>query len=601
MANMIEVAKATVTIIPNMQGAQAKISQDMDAATKSVGPLLGDKMGGGMLSGIITKLGGLKGALMKAIPVAAVAAVGKALFEVGKTFDEMHDIIVQKTGASGEALEDLQKHAKNLFATLPADAATIGDAIGEVNTRFGLMGDELETVSAQFVKFAKLNDLDISSAIDSTQKAMAAMGVSTEDAEGFLDTLNAVGQQTGIDMNTLTKELVANAAVLKDMGFSASDAANFVAQLDKSGVDGSAALTGFSKAMINAAKEGKTTQQALAELQEVMDSDADSVEKINALSALFGTKAAPKMLAALESGQISFEALGTSISDYEGNIDAAMKENMSFAEHLQVVKNQLLRLVEPIATPVFDIIGQAVGFLADAFEAFYQGPAQVIGQAFSQIIEWVKGLIAVFTETFTTAAGFDGLGNTISVLGGIVSSVWHGVLEPLANLLINIAKVIIPPLVQIIGGTLGTAFNIIGGIISNVIQGIQNFIQAIKNIIEAVKTTVRKIKETIKLPHFSISGGFSLSPLSVPKLSIDWYDKGGVFYGPQIIGVGEKRPEYVGALDDLKGIVGEAMTENPGPITINVFAAEGQSVREIAAEVERRLIEKVKGRTYAWR
>ena len=80
MANMIEVAKATVTIIPNMQGAQAKISQDMDAATKSVGPLLGDKMGGGMLSGIITKLGGLKGALMKAIPVAAVAAVGKAYF-----------------------------------------------------------------------------------------------------------------------------------------------------------------------------------------------------------------------------------------------------------------------------------------------------------------------------------------------------------------------------------------------------------------------------------------------------------------------------------------------------------------------------------------
>lgn len=601
MANMIEVAKATVTIIPNMQGAQAKISQDMGAATKSVGPLLGDKMGGGMLSGLLDKLKGLKGALTKALPVAAAAAVGKALYDVGKTFDEMYDTVLLKTGATGEALASLNKSAKDLFATLPIDAAEAGEVIGEVNTRFGLMGDELEDVSAQFVKFAKVNDLDITSAVDSTQKAMAALGVSTDDTAAFLDTLNAVGQATGVDMNTLTKQLMNNASVLTDMGFSASDAANFVGMLDKAGVDSQVALNGFQRAMVNAAKEGKTTGQALKELQDLINSDASSQEKLNAMTDMFGTKAAPKMLAALESGQINFEALGTSMNDYAGNLDYAMEGTMDAAEHFQVLKNQLLRLVEPIATPVFDIIGQAVGFLADAFEAFYQGPAQVIGQAFSQIIEWVKGLIAVFTETFTTAAGFDGLGNTISTLGGIVSSVWHGVLEPLANLLINIAKVIIPPLVQIIGGTLGTAFNIIGGIISNVIQGIQNFIQAIKNIIEAVKTTVRKIKETIKLPHFSISGGFSLSPLSVPKLSIDWYDKGGVFYGPQIIGVGEKRPEYVGALDDLKGIVGEAMTENPGPITINVFAAEGQSAREIAAEVERRLIEKVKGRTYAWR
>lgn len=601
MANMIEVAKATVTIIPNMQGAQAKISQDMGAATKSVGPLLGDKMGGGMLSGLLDKLKGLKGALTKALPVAAAAAVGKALYDVGKTFDEMYDTVLLKTGATGEALASLNKSAKDLFATLPIDAAEAGEVIGEVNTRFGLMGDELEDVSAQFVKFAKVNDLDITSTVDSTQKAMAALGVSTDDTAAFLDTLNAVGQATGVDMNTLTKQLMNNASVLTDMGFSASDAANFVGMLDKAGVDSQVALNGFQRAMVNAAKEGKTTGQALKELQDLINSDASSQEKLNAMTDMFGTKAAPKMLAALESGQINFAALGTSMNDYAGNLDYAMEGTMDAAEHFQVLKNQLLRLVEPIATPVFDIIGQAVGFLADAFEAFYQGPAQVIGQAFSQIIEWVKGLIAVFTETFTTAAGFDGLGNTISVLGGIVSSVWHGVLEPLANLLINIAKVIIPPLVQIIGGTLGTAFNIIGGIISNVIQGIQNFIQAIKNIIEAVKTTVRKIKETIKLPHFSISGGFSLSPLSVPKLSIDWYDKGGVFYGPQIIGVGEKRPEYVGALDDLKGIVGEAMTENPGPITINVFGAEGQSAREIAAEVERRLIEKVKGRTYAWR
>lgn len=601
MPNMIEVAKATVTIIPNMQGAQQKITQDMGGVTESLGPLLGEKMGGGMLTGMLTKMKGLKGALTKALPIAAAAAVGKALYDVGSTFDEMYDTVLLKTGASGEALDELNTHAKNLFATLPIDAAEAGEAIGEVNTRFGLMGDELESVSAQFVKFAQINDLDITGAVDSTQKAMAALGVSAEDAGLFLDTLNAVGQNTGVDMNTLTKDLMNNAAVLKDMGFSASDAANFIGMLDKSGVDGTAAMNGFSKAMVNAAKEGKTTSQALDELQAMMDSDASSTEKLNALTELFGTKAAPKMLTALEAGEIDFKALGTSMADYAGNVDYAMEGTMDAAEKFEIIKHQLLRLVEPIATPVFDIIGDAVGLLADAFEAFYQGPAQVIGQAFSQVVDWVGQVIAIFTDAFTTTAGFDSMGNTITTLGNVISAVWHGALEPLANLLITIGKTIIPPIAAVIGGTLGGAFQLVTGFITNTIQGVTNFIAAIKGIVEAVKTTVANIRNSIKLPHFSISGGFSLSPLSVPKIGIDWYDKGGVFYGPQVIGIAEKRPEYVGALDDLKGVVGDAMSENAGGgITINVYGAEGQSPREIAAEVERRIIERVKGRKYAW-
>lgn len=602
MPNMIEVAKATVTIIPNMQGAQQKITQDMGGVTKSVGPLLGEKMGGGMLSGMLTKMKGLKGALTKALPVAAAAAVGKALYDVGKTFDEMYDTVLLKTGATGDALASLNKSAKDLFATLPIDAAEAGEVIGEVNTRFGLMGDELENVSTQFVKFAKVNDLNLTDAVDSTQKAMAALGISTEDTAAFLDTLNAVGQATGVDINTLNKQLMNNAAVLTDMGFSASDAANFVGMLDKAGVDSQVALNGFQKAMVNAAKEGKTTAQALDELQALINSDTSSQEKLNAMTAMFGTKAAPKMLAALESGQINFEAMGTSMADYAGNLDYAMEGTMDAAEHFEVIKHQLLRLVEPIATPVFDIIGKAVGFLADAFEAFYQGPAQVIGQAFSQVIEWVKQVIAIFTQAFSTTAGFTDLGNVITTLGSVVNAVFTKAIQPLANLLITIGKTIIPPVAAAIGGTLGAAFNVVSGIISGAIQTVRNFIDAFKTIVQAVKTTVAQIKAAIKLPHFSISGGFSLSPLSVPKIGIDWYDKGGVFYGPQIIGVGENRPEYVGALDDLKGIVGEAMSESGGPgITINVYGAEGQSPREIAAEVERRIIERVKGRTYAWR
>ena len=48
--------------------------------------------------------------------------------------DEGMDIIVQKTGATGDALEDMQDSARNIAKTIPTDFATAGSAVGEVNT-----------------------------------------------------------------------------------------------------------------------------------------------------------------------------------------------------------------------------------------------------------------------------------------------------------------------------------------------------------------------------------------------------------------------------------------------------------------------------------
>ena len=94
-------------------------------------------------------------------------------------------------------------------------------------------------------------------------------------------------------------------------------------------------------------------------------------------------------------------------------------------------------------------------------------------------------------------------------------------------------------------------------------EKVRSIIEKIKGFFTGLKLKLPKI-EMPKLPHFSIKGSFSLNPPSVPKLGVDWYDKGGVFYGPQVIGVGEKRPEFVGALDDLRGIVRQAMTDVTG-------------------------------------
>lgn len=94
----------------------------------------------------------------------------------------------------------------------------------------------------------------------------------------------------------------------------------------------------------------------------------------------------------------------------------------------------------------------------------------------------------------------------------------------------------------------------------------------------------------LKLPHFSISGKFSLNPPSIPHIDVAWYDKGGVFDQPSIIGVGEKRPEFVGALDDLRKIVREEAggKETTNNITININEANN------AEDVSRELFKQLK-------
>ena len=157
------------------------------------------------------------------------------------------------------------------------------------------------------------------------------------------------------------------------------------------------------------------------------------------------------------------------------------------------------------------------------------------------------------------------------------------------------------------------AFNGLKGTVSAIWNGIKTAItHPIQTAVGLVRSAISTIKGIIngahfklphiKLPHFKISGKLSLTPPSVPHVSVSWYKTGGIFDNPSLIGVGEAGPEAVVPLDKLWNkldAIAAASGQGEG-VTINVYASPGMDINQLAAAVEERLVRLEKQRVKAW-
>ena len=354
--------------------------------------------------------------------------VADASVDAWREVDEALDTVATKTGASGEALADMQDRMEDVATTIPTSFQAAGDAIGEVNTRFGLTGDALQDLSTDFIKFAQLNDTDVSSSIDSVQAAMAAMNVDTKDASLFLDTLNKAGQDTGVSVTGLADEITKNGAALNDMGYSASDATFFLANLSKSGVDSSKVMTGLKTAFKNSAKEGKSMSDNLAEFNKVMESNASDADKSQAAIDLFGAKAGASIYQFCSTGKLNFNDLGTSMSDYAENVNSTWEETQDPLDQMTVVQNNLkevgAELVDTAGPMIIDMMQQTIPIikdLKDGWDSLPPGMQEFIVKA--GLVGIAAGPLITQIGNVTTAMGglIQGGGKVISKFGELIS------------------------------------------------------------------------------------------------------------------------------------------------------------------------------------
>ena len=308
---------------------------------------------------------------------------------------------------------------------------------------------------------------------------------------------------------------------------------------------------------------------------------------------------------------------------------------------LSTVGMQLAGYLAPAMEKVADVIGKIMGWLSQLDPAVLTvigavaGVVAVLSPLLIGIGKVAMGISSIMTLASTLAPILAGASATILPIIGIIAGliavgvllyknwdtikyyagvVWEGIKTTVITVVTTISTTV-SNIFNGIKNTVTSIFNSIKSTATTVWNGISFAItHPIETAVAFVKTAVDKIKgffsglkielPHIKLPHFNLTGSFSLAPPSVPKLSIDWYKNGGIFTQPTIfpsgVGVGEAGAEAVLPLKKLWEEM-DARFSGGTNITINVQPTPGMDVNELAKEIERRLITLTKRQNYAWR
>lgn len=552
-----------------LNGYETSLEEVTKAIENHAGELKdwGDKLEtvGGKIENIGKKGQTVGKTLTKTVTVPIVAAAGASV-AAWKEVDAAMDIITKKTGASGEALKDMQDRAKNIAETIPTSFEEAAQAVGEVNTRFGLTGDALEELSTQFIKFAEINDTDVSSSVDSVQKALAAFGLDADSAGTLLDSLTSTAQSTGISVDTLASGLVQNGTAFQEMGLSVEQAVAAMGEMEKSGANSDAVMQGLKKALKSAAKEGKPLNTALSELQNTIKNGTGSVDGLTAAYDLFG-KSGDQIYTAVKNGTLDFEALGIQVGETGGAVSNTFEETLDPLDKLKATMNTLKDLGSEIVEAAAPMLIEAMKALRDLVVDLKKRWDKLNPQQQQAIIKFAAiaaaigpVVTALFKFISTTGTGIKTIGKLISTLsasGGLA-----GVLGAGGPVLIAIAAAIaagvllwknwdkVKAAAQKLGEGIKKAWNGIKTATSTIWNGITSGLSSVWNrITNTARNTWNNLKTAITQPVQAawqflqglvqkirnlFNFHWELPRLKMPHFSWDWIKIGNIVKLPRI-------------------------------------------------------------------
>jgi phage-related minor tail protein len=520
--------------------------------------------------------------------------------QVKKVDQTLRGMDMQKVSDQFKSYGENLTKAGQAMAPVSAAAAGVVAGLGAISYKAGVAADDLNTLSkvsgigtGELQKYgyaADLVDVSVEAIAKSSKKlgknafeaangsksqaeAFDALGVSVTDSNGELRDSDDIFQDTITALGKMTNETERDALAQKLMGKSASELNPLI-------------------------EDGGETYKMVSDTLKKYNLDyidQETLDKANAFNDSIDTM---KLL-----GSVAFAQVGSQLASV---LAPALEKVVNlfgrFAEWLGNLNPKVLAVIGVVATVVAGIapVLLILGKIAFAISSI-TGLMSTLGLSFGAIAGPVGIAIAVIAALIAIGVllykNWDKIkAKAIEIQKSIIAT-WNNI------------KVKVVTTVNNLKSSLATAWATIKSTASSAWKGVKDAItkpiqtakDKISGIIDKIKgffpINIGRIMENLKLPHFKLSGKFSLKDMTVPKLSVDWYAKGGIFNSPTIAGIGDVRGgEAVVPLDKFWNKLDNMST---GGDVYN-FYITGDDPKKIAKEVKQILINDTKRNRLAW-
>lgn len=505
-------------------------------AKSSVESLSGKSFKG--LETAIDKVLGPKGKL-----AIALISVSTLMAKFGQEFNNITNDIIKGTGALGKDLLSLEGSAKKALVNgFGGDLKTVGGIVADLNTRFGVTDKTLEKMTLDFDKFARITGADTKQAVSDVADVVAKWGMNVNDTTPLLNQLVVASQKSGASVQELLSGLKSGQAVFSQFGFSATQTIAYLSSLKKNGIDTTTVISSMKIALANFAKQGIEAGEGLKQITSQIQNADTETEALNIAVSIFGQRNGPEMVRVLRNGTVSAEDFSKSLETAGGTLDKLDKYIITSGQSLKKLGNALkgtfsgfgqgfdllfaglfdalasiVRMVEPIITPIANIFKEVFGFVGEIlrvtvenisiFVTKYSQGFQKIVNVLTRTYEAVHNILGTILDSFK-----DVFGIIFSILDGQWALVW----EYFKKTMMNSAKIILD-----VASSIANIFkDMMNQIITGLNKGIQKYNEFVENA-EKEHPNLSKIFGLKKGTEISLIGDLDLSKLTGLEGALD--------------------------------------------------------------------------------